>query len=144
MPSSYLFLWEEWLLGWQEVLAGGGGWGRATSGRGQLGSDRLWDPQEMCLWRGMQLALCCRVRGRTGGPGMGKQRESELSFCECMFTLKIHVPSPFEIFLLTLPYHPFTALFLVKISLKQQQKSVNSLFPVNSLIIAHTPPSRHR
>lgn len=98
LPSSYLFLWEEWLLGWQEALAGSGGWDRATSGRGQLGSDSLLDPQEMCAWRGLQLALCCKVRGRTGGPGLGKQSQSCLFVSVCLlsqFTCHLHLKSFF-------------------------------------------------
>lgn len=49
MKSAYLFLWQEWLVGEQGVLAGGvGGWAKAMSGTKKVrkgrsvGSARDW------------------------------------------------------------------------------------------------------
>lgn len=57
--------------------------------------------------------------------GSGKTDRVRSIFLEQMFILKSHKPFPFEILLVTLTYHSFVALFLVKSFFKQQHEFAN-------------------
>lgn len=97
----------------------------------------------MCACRGAAAGVLLRAGDQDWRIGSGKTERVRSIFLEQMFILKSHMQSPFEI-LLTLPYHSFDELFLIKSFFKQQHKFSNCLFPRYSLTVAHTPLSISR